>query len=106
LFEAPRMLSSMDGHTSLAEDLPALYRAILDGVAQLESIGQRREAGLVRSEATHVYSTSWDEAGLRRLEQIRRRIERIVAGTERPRRERQRTWRASRTVQTPQHDPV
>jgi hypothetical protein len=98
----------MDSHTSLAEDLPALYRAILDGVAQLECIGQRREAGLVRSEATQVYSTSWDEAGLRRLEQIRRRIERIVAGTERPRRDRTRprNWRFARTVQTPQHGPV
>ena len=98
--------ASMDSHTSLAEDLPALYRAILDGVAQLEGIGQRREAGLVRSEATHVYSTSWDEAGLRRLEQIRRRIDRIVAGTERPRRDQQRGWRSGRSVQTPQHDPA
>ena len=100
------MLSSMESHTSLAEDLPALYRAILDGVAQLEAMGQRREAGLVRSEATHVYSTSWDEAGLRRLEQIRRKIDRIVAGSERPRRERERGSRNGRVIQTPQHDPV
>jgi hypothetical protein len=45
---------------------------------------------------------------VRGVEQIRRRIERIVAGTERPRRDksRQRSWRIPRTIQTPQHDPV
>jgi hypothetical protein len=104
--EAEHPQHPMESHTSVAEDLPALYRAILDGVAQLEGLGQRREAGLVRSEATHVYSTSWDEAGLRRLAQLRRRIERIVAGTERPRGSRSRSWRIPRTMQTPQHGPV
>jgi hypothetical protein len=86
----------MESHTSLAEDLPALYRAILDGVASLERAGHRREAGLARAEATSVYSSSWDEAGLRRLAQIRHRIERLLAGQDRPRRERSRGWRAGR----------
>jgi hypothetical protein len=88
----------MESHTSLAEDLPALYRAILDGIAQLEQAGRRREAGLARVEATHVYSSSWDEAGLRRLGHIRHRIERLLAGNERPRRERSRGWRVGRSV--------
>ncbi|HEY0443451.1 MAG TPA: hypothetical protein VGC90_04430 [Candidatus Limnocylindrales bacterium] len=83
----------METHSSPAEDLPALYRAILDGVAQLERIGQRREAALLRAEATAVYSAAWDEAGLRRLDQIRRRIERIIAGDLHPRSTRARTWR-------------
>jgi hypothetical protein len=97
----------MENHVSVAEDLPAIYRAILDGVAHLERIGQRREAGLVRSEATSVYSSAWDDAGLRRLEQIRRRIDRIVAGSERPRVERSRGWRhISRSAPAPQHDPA
>ena len=83
----------METHSSPAEDLPALYRAILDGVAQLERLGERREAGLLRAEATAVYSASWDDGGLRRLNQIRRRIERIIAGDERARGMRTRSWR-------------
>lgn len=62
-----------------------MYRAILDGVAQLERIGERREAALLRAEATQVYSVSWNERSLRRLDHIRRRIERIIAGDEQPR---------------------
>jgi hypothetical protein len=81
----------METRSTPAEDLPALYRAILDGVAQLERMGERREAGLLRTEATAVYSASWDEGGLRRLDQIRRRIERIIAGDERARSLR-RAW--------------
>jgi hypothetical protein len=92
----------MESHTSLAEDLPTLYRSILDGIAQLEAAGHRREAGLARTEATHVYSSSWDEAGLRRLGQIRQRIERLLAGNERPRGERSRGWRVGRNVASPQ----
>jgi hypothetical protein len=85
----------METHSSPAEDLPALYRAILDGIAQLERIGHRREASLLRAEATAAYSTSWDESSLRRLDYIRRRIERIIAGDERPRSARARSWRAT-----------
>jgi hypothetical protein len=82
----------METRSTPAEDLPALYRAILDGVAQLERLGERREARLLRTEATAVYSASWDEGGLRRLDQIRRRIERIIAGDERARSVRARAW--------------
>lgn len=83
---------SVETQTSPAEDLPALYRAILDGIADLERAGQHREAALIRTEATRVYSTSWDDAGRRRLLHLRRRIERVIAGDERPRDERTR-WR-------------
>ena len=38
--------------TSPAEELPALYRAILDRVAELEAGGERAKAGRVRREAT------------------------------------------------------
>lgn len=79
------MLGVMETQLSPAEELPALYRVILDGVAQLEQLGERREAGLVRAEATRVYSTSWDENGRRRLAALCRRVERVVAGEERPR---------------------
>jgi hypothetical protein len=84
-------LRLMETRPSPSEDLPALYRAILDGIAQLERAGARREAGLLRTEATLIYSTAWDDAGLRRLGQMRRRIERIIAGEERPRTASSRT---------------
>ncbi len=83
----------MESHSSPAEQLPALYRAILDGVAHLESIGQRREAALVRAQATMIYSTSWDESGRRRLQQLERRIDRVVTGRERARNDPPGSWR-------------
>lgn len=53
--------------TSPAEELPALYRAILDRVAELEAGGERATAGRVRREATAAYSRAWDERARRRL---------------------------------------
>jgi hypothetical protein len=86
--------SVMESQLSPAEVLPALYRAILDRVAQLEQLGERREAALVRTEATRIYSASWDEAGRRRLTALIRRVDRVIAGEERPRAERARGWSA------------
>lgn len=88
----------METHASPAEELPALYRAILDGIADLERVGEHREAALIRTEATRVYSTSWDEGGRRRLLHIRRRIERVIAGDERPRSELMRSWARRRSL--------
>ena len=65
-------------HRSTAEQLPGLYRAILDGVARLERVGERREAAQIRSEATRAYSTAWDDANRRRLEQLLRRLRRSL----------------------------
>jgi hypothetical protein len=50
-----------------AEELPALYRAILDRVAELEAGGDRVEAARVRSTATRIYSRAWDERARRGL---------------------------------------
>ena len=47
---------------SPAEELPALYRAILDRVAELERDGARAEAARVRAAATRIYSRAWDDA--------------------------------------------
>jgi hypothetical protein len=80
----------MEPRSSPADDLPSLYRAILDGIAALEGLGARREAALLRAEATKIYSTAWDDAGLRGLRHIRSRIDRIIAGDERPRTTRAR----------------
>jgi hypothetical protein len=81
----------MEPRSSPADDLPSLYRAILDGTSVLERIGARREAGILRAEAMRIYSTAWDEPGRRRMRQIAARIERIVAGGERPRTSRARS---------------
>ncbi|MDQ2965894.1 MAG: hypothetical protein M3R57_08610 [Chloroflexota bacterium] len=83
----------METQTTPAEDLPGLYRAILDGIADLERLGQHREAALIRTEATRVYSKSWDAGARRRLLFIHRRIGRVIAGDERPRTEQTRSWR-------------
>jgi hypothetical protein len=68
---------------SPAEELPALYRAVLDGVAELERLGDRGQAARTRTEAVRAYSRSWDATGRRRLETILRRTERSIAETHR-----------------------
>ena len=52
---------------TLAEDLPEIYRAILDRVADLEHLGSRRDAGRIRASATRAYSDAWDESARRHL---------------------------------------
>jgi hypothetical protein len=68
----------VDDHTP-AEELPTLYRAVLDTVMRLEHVGDRAFAYKVRQDALHTYSTRWDDHGrvaLRRLE--RRARERLA----------------------------
>ena len=57
----------------LAEELPTLYRAILDRVAALEAEGFRDRAGRLRMDATAIYSRGWDERARRDLESLMRR---------------------------------
>jgi len=59
-----------------AEELPGLYRAILDRVAELEAGGDRAEAGRVRRAATKAYSRAWDDRARRDLETLLRRAAR------------------------------
>ena len=75
----------MDSLNSPAEELPSLYRAVLDRVADLERVGQRAEAQHVRAEATRVYSRAWDEPARRKLLSLCRRVDRIMGGAEGPR---------------------
>jgi hypothetical protein len=58
---------------SAAEELPALYRAVLDRVGQLEAAGQRQIANRVRSRAIKIYSRAWDERARRELTTLLRR---------------------------------
>jgi hypothetical protein len=55
---------------SAAEELPALYRALLDRVAQIEAEGHRETAYRLRSDATRIYSRSWDDRGRRMLQDL------------------------------------
>ena len=70
---------------SLAEELPSLYRAILDRVAELEAVGRRSEAARMRTSATQIYSRAWDERARRRLTDLLARHARPVAGAAEPR---------------------
>jgi hypothetical protein len=58
---------------SASEELPALYRAVLDRVAQLEATRERDLANRVRAEAIHIYSRAWDERARRELLALLRR---------------------------------
>jgi hypothetical protein len=56
-----------------AEELPALYRAVLDRVGELVADGQRSMANQVRADAIAIYSRAWDERARRDLEALLRR---------------------------------
>jgi hypothetical protein len=58
---------------SAAEELPGLYRAVLDRVGQLEAEGDRALANSVRAEAIRIYSRSWDDRARRLLLALLRR---------------------------------
>ncbi len=81
----PALSAPVEPAVTLAEDLPELYRAILDRVAELEAIGARREAAQIRSSATRVYSDAWDQAARRQLLRLLARAQRGLSASERPR---------------------
>jgi hypothetical protein len=58
---------------SAAEELPAIYRAVLDRVGQLEAAGHRQVANRVRADAIKIYSRAWDERARRELNALLRR---------------------------------
>jgi hypothetical protein len=83
----------MDAPPSAAESLPALYRAILDVIADLERRGLRVDAVRIRAEATAIYSRAWDDAGRRRLTHLHARAWRLLAGVDDRRPAHRRSWR-------------
>jgi hypothetical protein len=56
-----------------AEELPALYRAVLDRIAELSAGGDRRTANQVRAEAIRIYARAWDARAYRELQALLRR---------------------------------
>lgn len=65
------MLRAMD-EKSVAEELPALYRALLDRIAQIDAAGHRALGHRIRSQATQIYSRAWDDRARRGLEDLLR----------------------------------
>lgn len=57
---------------SVAEELPALYRALLDRIAQIDAAGHRDEGYRIRNQATQIYSRAWDDKARRGLEDLLR----------------------------------
>jgi plasmid stabilization system protein ParE len=88
--------------SSPSEELPALYRAILDRVADLEAAGERVEAAQLRSEATAAYSRAWDERARRRLDSLLRRAVRPTADERRLGRQYRGLAGAQRPIPTPE----
>lgn len=57
---------------SAAEEVPALYRALLDRIAQIDAAGNRVFGHQLRTEATRIYSRAWDDRARRGLEDLLR----------------------------------
>jgi hypothetical protein len=72
---------------SPAEELPGLYRDILERVELLEQVGARAEASQIRHKATETYSRAWDAAGRKSLVGLLARADRALEGDPPP-----RTW--------------
>ncbi len=69
----------MESHITLADELPGIYRSILEVVTPLERTTDRAKALRLRMEATEIYSMGWDEGGRRRLTTLLRRVQRLEA---------------------------
>lgn len=82
---SPAVPEPLEPAVTLAEDLPEIYRAILDRVADLERIGARRDAGRIRAAATRAYSDAWDEGARRNLLGLLARARRNLTESEHPR---------------------
>jgi hypothetical protein len=81
----------MDGQ-SIAHDLPELYRAVLERVAQLERSGARREAAIIRSDAIAAYSVRWDDVAKKRMTALVARADRVLGGVDRARGNFAESW--------------
>ena len=77
--------SPADVPATPAEELPGLYRTILERVADLEHRRDRSEAARIRMAATEAYSGAWDDSGRNRLVALIHRADRAIDGAERPR---------------------
>ncbi|HEY7524516.1 MAG TPA: hypothetical protein VH720_12775 [Candidatus Limnocylindrales bacterium] len=72
----------MDTPASPADELPALYREILDGLAPLERSPLRPEALRIRARASRIYAQSWSDQGRKSLQSLLRRLQHLAARVE------------------------
>jgi hypothetical protein len=84
----------MDQRSSRAETLPALYRAILDDVGELERLGRRDLAARARRDAARAYAV-WDDGAERRLLRLKADLTHKVRGRGGDERRGRRPWRGS-----------
>jgi hypothetical protein len=77
------MLPTMEPK-SAAEELPSLYRAVLDRIGELEASGRRDLANAVRAEAIRIYSRAWDDRARRGLIALLRRNSEALLERETP----------------------
>lgn len=68
------MLRLMDDRNP-AEELPLVYREVLDALARLEAAGDRAVAYDLRQKAQRIYATRWDDGGRRALQRFLRDAE-------------------------------
>ena len=68
-------------HQTPSEEMPTLYRAVLDTVWRLERLGERSVAFEIRRRALNTYSTRWDEGGQKELAKINRDALRRLAAS-------------------------
>jgi len=66
-----------------AEELPELYRSVLDVLAKLDRAGERRAAYELRRRATRIYATRWNDGGRRALQKTLRDAEHQLASSSR-----------------------
>lgn len=66
--------SRVESLQSVAEELPGLYREVLDAIAEFERDGSRAQAGRFRAQASAAYGRAWDESARRNLEGLLRTI--------------------------------
>jgi hypothetical protein len=71
----------MDPRPNRADTLPALYRAILDAIGDLERRGDRTEAARARAAASRAYAV-WDDAAERRLVRLLDGLRRRTSGAD------------------------
>lgn len=67
--------------TIASDEVPQIYRLILELVGDLERIGARGEASRARRQAIVIYSRGWDESSRHRLGRIADDLQRRVART-------------------------
>jgi hypothetical protein len=68
-----------DRLAALPDELPALYRSILDLVVELERSDGGPEARRIRAQALAAYGGAWDGSHQRRLQHLEARLVRAIA---------------------------